>query len=145
MELDAEGRARCLDCGEFAVETMVMPISQQRVRRSPCCEVCQRKRDEAERAAKEARARAIAKFRRENIETLLTRVGVPKRYLGCSLRNYQGKIPGFRPAFITGPPGTGKTHLAAAFLREDLLAHEEVHRPEGYSGFLWRQIGRAHV
>jgi len=127
VEVDDEGRARCPDCGEFAVETMVSPLTGSLVRRGPCCESCQRKRDEAEKAKEKERALTRARYRRENIESLMARAGVSKRYLGCSLDNYKGKVPERRPAFITGPPGIGKTHLAVAYLREDLLAHGEEH------------------
>lgn len=125
LEVDEKGRARCGDCGEFAVETMVMPLTQRRVKRGPYCDACQKKRDEAEQAATEEQARARARYRQENIESLLMRVGVPRRYLSCSLGNYQGEVPECRPAFVTGPPGVGKTHLAAAYLREVILAHGE--------------------
>lgn len=127
LEVDAEGRARCQDCGEFAVETMVSPLTGSLIRRGPCCENCQRKRDEAEKAKEKERALARARFRRENIESLMAQAGVSKRYLGCSLDNYRGRVPERRPAFITGQPGIGKTHLAVAYLREDLLAHGEEH------------------
>jgi DNA replication protein DnaC len=127
LEVDAGGRARCPDCGEFAIETMVSPFTGNRMQRGNCCESCQEKWNEAERAKARERALAKARFRRENIEHLLARVGVIKRYLGCSLDNYKGKVPERRPAFITGTPGTGKSHLAVAYLREDLLAHGEEH------------------
>jgi len=127
VEVDSEGRARCPDCGEFAVETMVSPLTGSMIRRGPCCENCQRKRVEAEKAKEKERALAQARYRWENIETLMGRAGVSKRYLGCSLDNYKGKVSDRRPAFITGPPGIGKTHLAVAYLREDLLAHGEEH------------------
>jgi len=127
VEVDGEGRARCPDCGEFAVETMVSPLTGSLMRRGPCCESCQKKRDEAEKAKAQERALAQARFRRENIESLMAKTGVSKRYLGCSLDNYKGKVQERRPAFITGPPGIGKTHLAVAYLREDLLAHGEEH------------------
>jgi DNA replication protein DnaC len=104
------------------METMVNPITQGRIKRGPLCEACQEKRDLAARVAEEERNRARIRFRRENLTNLLARVGVPKRYLSCSLENYLGKVPEHPPAFITGPPGVGKTHLAAAYLREAVLA-----------------------
>jgi|WetSurMetagenome_2_1015567.scaffolds.fasta_scaffold82852_2 DNA replication protein DnaC len=121
LEVDNEGRARCPDCGEFAIETMMSPLTQRRIKRACVCGACQEKRDEAERAEKEKQDRVRARFRLANVENLLARVGVPKRYLGCSLKNYRGKVPEVSPAFITGPPGVGKTHLAAAYLREVIL------------------------
>jgi hypothetical protein len=92
VEVDGEGRARCPDCGEFAVETMVSPLTGSLIRRGPCCESCQGKRDEAEKAKEQERALARARYRRENIESLLGRAGVSKRYLGYSLDNYQGRV-----------------------------------------------------
>ena len=68
LEVDAEGRAPCDDCGEFAVKTMVMPFTGNLMRQGPYCEACQKKRDEAEQAAAEERARARARYRQENIE-----------------------------------------------------------------------------
>jgi hypothetical protein len=38
LEVDAEGRACCPDCGQFAIETMVNPITQGRIKRGPLCE-----------------------------------------------------------------------------------------------------------
>lgn len=125
--VDGEGRARCPDCGEFSIETMVSPFTGRLIKRGPCCGSCQEKRDEVAKAREQERTLAQARFRRENIEQLLARAGVPKRYQGCSLKNYRGKAPETRPAFMTGEPGIGKTHLAVAYLREDLLEHGEEH------------------
>ncbi|HZE21709.1 MAG TPA: hypothetical protein VE082_06625, partial [Desulfobaccales bacterium] len=76
MEVDGEGRACCPDCGEFAIETMESPVTGNRIRRGRCCESCQKKRDEAEKAKAQERAQARARYRRENIESLLARAGV---------------------------------------------------------------------
>jgi hypothetical protein len=125
--INQEGKAQCLDCGEFKVDTMAvgLPGFQRTIRKGPYCETCQAKRDEAERQGQERREQARARFRRENIEALMARVGVPRRYLACSLENFIGKPPATSPTFISGPPGTGKNHLAAGFLRERILAHGE--------------------
>jgi len=125
--INQEGKAQCLDCGEFKVDTMAvgLPGFQRTIRKGLYCETCQAKRDEAERQEQERREQARARFRRENIEALMARVGVPRRYLACSLESFMGKPPATSPAFISGPPGTGKTHLAVGFLREQVLAHGE--------------------
>ena len=127
LEVDSEGRARCPDCGKFAIETMISPVTGKLVRRSLCCESCQMERDEAKKAKAKEWDLAQARWRRENIEVLLARAGVSKRFLNCSFDNFKGKVPELRPAFITGQPGTGKSHLAVAYLREDLLVHGEKH------------------
>ena len=60
-----------------------------------------------------------------NIETLLIHSGVPKRFLGAKLSDFKANIKfdldsgdGF---YITGPRGTGKTHMAVGLLRHYLL------------------------
>lgn len=67
-------------------------------------------------------------------EARMSREGVPQRYLGCSLANWQARQPGMSEARLAvtafmadpvdhwlaliGRHGTGKTHLACACLRE---------------------------
>jgi hypothetical protein len=65
--------------------------------------------------------------RRQNIGLLLQNAGVLPRYQACSLDNFKGRLPASRPAFVCGPPGTGKTHLAVGYLREDVIANGEEH------------------
>ncbi len=127
LDVNVAGRARCPDCGEFEVETMMSPVTGNLIRRTPCCERCQQVRNEEKRTREEERALAQARYRWEKIESLLIRVGVMKRFLGCSLDNYRGRVPESRPAYITGLPGTGKTHLAVAYLRQDILAYGPEH------------------
>jgi DNA replication protein DnaC len=85
------------------------------------CPDCQAKRDEAARIEQERHDRAARAWRMANLSELLRLAGVPGRYLSCSLENFRGELPEGRPAFLTGPPGVGKTHLAVAYLREELL------------------------
>lgn len=75
----------------------------------------------------ECRKRA-ADERRNNPESVLSSIGIGRRHIHCSFDTYQGKakVVDVCRAFLenpadmvlTGAPGTGKTHLAAAILRE---------------------------
>lgn len=76
----------------------------------------------------ELRKEKIRQERRDKPEPVLTEIGVGRRHVHCSFDTYQGKakVVDVCRAFLenpadmvlTGAPGTGKTHLAAAILRE---------------------------
>lgn len=59
-----------------------------------------------------------------SLRTKLLASGVPRRFLDASLDHFHAdvrdQVVGQEGLFITGPAGTGKTHLAAAILREML-------------------------
>jgi len=76
-----------------------------------------------------------------HIQDILSRKGVPPRYINCSFSNF--KVPPGRASaltsartvatsplhsqgiFLTGPNGTGKTHLAVSILRQTLLRYTD--------------------
>lgn len=76
----------------------------------------------------ELRKEKIRQESRDKPEPVLTEIGVGRRHVHCSFDTYQGKakVVDVCRAFLenpadmvlTGAPGTGKTHLAAAILRE---------------------------
>lgn len=90
------------------------------------CEACEARRQEEAGRARAAAVEAQREQWRQQIEELLQRAGVPKRYRGCSLENFKGEVPQPRPAYLTGPPGVGKTHLAVGYLRAEILARGPV-------------------
>ena len=75
------------------------------------------------------------------IQNILSKKGVPPRYINCSLHNFNappGRSSTLNSArivatsslssqgiFLTGPNGTGKTHLAVSILRETLLRYTD--------------------
>ncbi len=68
-------------------------------------------------------ARTISPLRTEaavdedNLKMLLRKKGVFPIHLGARLKDIAG-LPQKRPAFISGPVGSGKTYLAVAFLAD---------------------------
>ena len=48
------------------------------------------------------------------------RLGVPPKLVNCALENYTGEKPIETPGFIQGPVGTGKSHLAVGYLRQEI-------------------------
>jgi len=124
FQINADGLAACGDCGKFTVETTSVELRgiKKLFPKTEFCEACQAKRDEAERQEKERKAHAAMEWRRQNIGLLLQSAGVLPRYQACSLDNFKGKLPASRPAFVCGPPGTGKTHLAVGYLREEIIS-----------------------
>ncbi len=49
---------------------------------------------------------------------MVAECGVPRRNAENTLDNFIGDLPKDRPGLISGPTGTGKTHLAVGFLRQ---------------------------
>lgn len=100
---------------------MELPMSGRIVAKSRYCDECQAIVDEEERQERQREADKAARWRQENIEELLRKAGVIKRYLRCSLENFEGPRPSGTPSYLWGSVGAGKTHLAVGFLREALL------------------------
>ena len=85
----------------------------------------------SEKAEKEKERLRIRSFKAEvlsGIDKHMERAGVPKRFRSALLSDFPAKMAGMATSkngwFITGERGTGKTHLAAAVVREHLLALE---------------------
>jgi DNA replication protein DnaC len=118
----------CIRCGgSYSGEVVV--IKNRYLKRSPLCPTCQDAAQWAEDERKAAEAALVAegiaraiRYRRDNVEKLLGEASVPPRYRACSRENFEGDFPNYTPAFIHGPIGCGKTHLAVALLRERILA-----------------------
>jgi len=118
---DPQALYKCHKCGEMKVEAMTLPVSGRVCAKAPFCDDCQKLVDLEVEAEEKRKVEAAKRRRLENIETLLKRVGVMGRYVHCSMENFQGKQPIGMPAYIYGPVGRGKTHLAVGFLREAIL------------------------
>jgi len=77
---------------------------------------------------------------KENIQEYLTRCGVPRRFLSADISHFPTKMnimanPDRQGWYITGPRGTGKTHLAVALIVEHALRTEyKVDPPSHYNG-----------
>lgn len=55
-----------------------------------------------------------AQFRYKYLEC-----GVPPKFIDCTLENFDGFKLEETPGFIYGPVGTGKTHLAVGYLKQE--------------------------
>lgn len=117
-----ENLAVCNRCRQAKIPTIKLPFSERLIRQGLYCDECQAVVEAEEKQRKDQTRRNKTAIRAANMENLLAWVGVPKRFWHCSLENFEGKLPRRRPMFITGPAGTGKTHLAVAYLREEIIA-----------------------
>jgi DNA replication protein DnaC len=89
------------------------------------CPECQEEKEQAERDRLLKIQSDMKASRIKNIESWMDMGGVNKRYLKCSLDNFDGDYPEIPPCFITGPVGTGKTHLAVGYLKEYIIENGE--------------------
>ncbi|MCL4497327.1 MAG: ATP-binding protein [Deltaproteobacteria bacterium] len=81
----------------------------------------------------EVNAEKLKRFKsglEKNIQTVLQRTGVPKRFL--SPKNNTEKLKLGQGYFFHGPVGTGKTDLAVSFLKNIILNVEPVLEYENY-------------
>lgn len=106
-----------------------------------------KKFEREEREYEEKRAAEIA----ENPEPILRRIGIGDRHIKCSFENYRDgekiknickevvKAP--QDLVLTGPAGTGKTHLAVAIFRELVrdrtIKVEEIHWTDSQTRNAW--------
>jgi hypothetical protein len=128
VEVDGAGRARCPDCGEFTVETMVSSFTGNVIRQGPCCERCQRKRDETERAAKEARVKAIKKFRRENIKKhSWPKLALPDATWAALWTTIEARFLRAAPFLSTARQARARPTWPWPISRRTFLAHGEEH------------------
>jgi DNA replication protein DnaC len=95
------------------------------------CEICRRERNEREMKEQEAERLRIEKLKAERSEHPERWMrNIPRRYLSYSFDNFTGgdmvkkicrnfiaKYPDVNSLLLTGPPGSGKTHLAMATCR----------------------------
>lgn len=134
----------CTKCGQ-PCEGVISAFSGKPV--PIMCEECEvkRHREQREREERRERERQQQEELRINehiakLDWILGWLKVAKRYVGCTLESFEGEVPEKAPCFITGPVGTGKTHLAAGYFRRQILA--TIQRG-GFPSSEWGQFIRA--
>jgi DNA replication protein DnaC len=85
------------------------------------CDKCYEKEEQESKARFQQHMEDAYLLRLKNPEEWLEAAGVNSRYIKCSLENFDGTYPEIPPSFITGPVGTGKTHIAVGYLRRDII------------------------
>jgi len=83
----------------------------------------------------------IKHFTEAKLPIGMARRGVPKMYLNAKLDQFKSKYPTDKSLYIYGGVGSGKTHLMAALVREDILAN--LKRPN-QDGLFISAIGLIH-
>jgi len=106
------------------VDAFIVPLTGT-VLSPGLCPICEAEREQDRQAAAATAKERQRQQRRDQIGDLLARAGVPKRYLGCARKNFQGAQPPERPVMLLGPPGTGKTHLAVAYMRDWIIGNSD--------------------
>ena len=124
-------------CGK-KIEPFYNPITKRWILPTPPCFDCL---EALEKKEEKIRKGNVLKAIRHRIVPLLLKAGVPRRFLNCTLANYQTnqktqfildaiarflKNKDANGLLIFGPTGVGKTHLAVSLAREFLLRGEDV-------------------
>ncbi len=133
--------ATCVDHGQYTTTGVRYAIGRlQREVWTPCPDCEERKAAQERQAAAEASATAA----RAKLEALLQDAAIPRRFIGRTLETFQAETAEQKRALamatdfatnfaqkarrgdsliMLGPPGTGKSHLAAGILQAILPEH----------------------
>ena len=145
----------CEQHGDFTSGQFRLPGGDGRAMWSPCPH-CERERIQAEDRAMVAQT--LENHRRQQLERMMGRAAIPKRFERCDLGNYEGYDSGparagakarrYADEFATnrergtslifcGETGNGKTHLAVGIIKTIMAA--------GYSGAYTRVVELARA
>lgn len=114
----------CPGCGKQLTGPLLIHVRTYGNDGKVKCRVCQDREREAEaekqRMEEQRQAEEFVTLLPHHIGHVLPVLGVPRRNQENTLENFRGNKPEMRPGLITGPTGTGKTHLAIGYMRREI-------------------------
>ena len=92
------------------------------------CQKCEEREHqikmEEEKKLKEEKKAKNKTYLQAHVERFLTLRGVPKRYLSANITDFDKVRLSANGLFLSGARGTGKTHLACAIVKKEILESE---------------------